>query len=263
MNRTKLLALAATAMVALAALGPAGVAAAADSGEETDEESLSIGVSQGADRVTVAVSNNTTGAAVANASVNVSSDGTYSVNGTTDAAGIAAFDAPNETVNATIHVAKNNSTGTANVTLNASEGDGPSFLPAGQQIAAFVHSLGEDIDGPVGQLVSEFAQSFGGPPEHAGPPADAGPDGDDERGPPEDAGPQDDDERGPPEDAGPPDDVGPNDDDDEEDEEEGDEEEGDDGEEDDEEDDDEDDEDDEDDDDDEDDSGPPEHAGNS
>lgn len=243
MSRHRLIALAASIMVTLAVLAPLtlGAALAGTNGGGAGNTPLSIGVSQGADRVTVAVTNTSTGSPVAGANVSIESDGNYAATGETAAGGIAAFDAPNATVNATITAATNASTVSTRVTLEGSEGSGPAFVPFGQQVSAYVQSL-QSANGsgdPMGLLVAAFAGGDRGPPDHAGPPAHAGPPEDrageeanGERsaaGPPEDVGPDSaneaatadgepgpPDHAGPPEDAGPPSDAGPGSDEDDE-----------------------------------------------
>lgn len=202
MSRTKLFAVAAAMLLAMTALAPAAVGAAQTNGNDTvGNAGLSIGVSQGADRVTVSVSNATTGESVENASVDIDSNNSYNVSGLTDEDGIAVFDAPNETVNATITAEKDNMSATKTVTLRASEGQGPSFTPFGQKIAAYVHGLTAGT-GPIGPVLADFITDRAGPPDHAGPPEHANAS--------ENAGPPD--HAGPPEHAGPPDHAGPSDD---------------------------------------------------
>lgn len=179
-------------------------------------DTLSLGVQQGAGRVTVTVTE--AGDVVENATVSVDSD-SWDVNDTTtDENGVATFDRPNETVNATITADTANATGSTNVTIEGAEGDGPDFTPPGQMVSSLVHSLLNDdsTEAPLGQLLQSIGFS-GGPPDHAGAPDDAGPPEDagqsGDAGPPEDAGPEGD--------RGPPDHAGPDGDDDDEDEEKG------------------------------------------
>lgn len=209
-QKRSLFALAGVVLVATAAFAAAIPGALAQTAGNTagntgdaGNAGLAIGVSQGAQTVTVSVTNASTGDPVENATVNVSSSDanvSYNASGVTDAMGTVSLAPPNETVNATIVASANGSSGERVVTLHARNGTGPGFLPLGQQISAYVDGLkhGDSPMRGLGLLVADFVTGNTGPPAHAGPPADAGPaDADDEA------------ERGPPADAGPPDDIGP------------------------------------------------------
>lgn len=162
-------------------------------------DTLSLGVQQGAGQVTVTVTE--AGDVVENATVSVDS-ANWTVNDTTtDENGVATFDRPTETVNATITAETADATGSTNVTIEGAEGEGPDFTPHGQMVSSLVHSLLNDnsTEDPLGLLLQSIG-FVGGPPDHAGPPDDG--DSDNETaGPPDDAGPDGD--RGPPDHAGP------------------------------------------------------------
>ena len=206
MSTKKRIAVVIALIVATSALSPLAIGGvAADEGDSSD---LSIGISQGATYVTVTAINNSTGMTVADVNVTIESNGSYNASGVTNGIGSVSFDAPNETVNATVTAEKNGTTAMTNMTLVANEGDGPGFVPLGQRVASYAHGLQADGSGGIGPLISNFVtnQAGGGPPAHAGPPDDAGPSSD-----------EDGDEcstGGPPADAGPPDDAGPNSDED-------------------------------------------------
>ncbi|MFB6095658.1 MAG: hypothetical protein ABEJ71_04280 [Halodesulfurarchaeum sp.] len=168
-----------------------------------------------------------------NASVEVS--GEYGGAGSYMTGGDGKLLLPAPTHNTTITVTatyKNDSaTTTANLTVAADETKANDYA---ESLVAFIHMLqGMDIDGPLGQQISEFvhahnpssADDDAGPPEHAGPPEEGdGDDGnssagndsvntqgkDDDHGPPAHAGPdgnasdaKNGSEHGPPDHAGP------------------------------------------------------------
>lgn len=176
----------------------------------TDEaDGLSIGVKQGAARVTISVTDAENATAVAGANVSVTSSDTY--NGTGDYVtgddGTVSIPAPdgNRTVTVTITAEADGKTGEVTVTLRGTEGQGPAETPFGMRISSFIKSLkGLGVDGPLGQVISSFAKANNpgadNKPDHAGGRDAAldmlfGDDDDgnetDDRGPPEDAGPGD------------------------------------------------------------------------
>lgn len=178
-----------------------------------DDGGLSIGVQEGAGRVTISVTNAENGTPVAGANVSVTSDDPY--NGTGDYVtgddGTVSIPAPegNRTVTATIRAEADGLTGETTVTLHGHDGEGPEETPFGISLAAFVQSMkGLGVDGPLGQVISSFATENNpgadNKPEHAGPPEavldtlfddpeDAN-ETDGDRGPPAHAGPPDDNE---------------------------------------------------------------------
>ena len=192
-------------------------ATAADGDEATGEQAtfttapaddLSIGVSQGAARVTIAVTRE--GEPVENATVRVLGGGDAIAVGpyTTDADGTVVLPAPDSTVTVTIEAVENGFAGRRTVTLHAQRGHGAPFTPFGQRVSAYVDSLlTGDVPEPLGRLVAAFvtAENPGqGPAEdEPGGTEDAAEDDghdedDDSRGPPEHAR---NDDRGPPNDG--------------------------------------------------------------
>jgi len=196
---------------------PVAEATAADGDEATGEQAtfttapaddLSIGVSQGAARVTIAVTRE--GEPVENATVRVLGGGDAIAVGpyTTDADGTVVLPAPDSTVTVTIEAVENGFAGRRTVTLHAQRGHGAPFTPFGQRVSAYVDSLlTGDVPEPLGRLVAAFvtAENPGqGPAEdEPGGTEDAAEDDghdedDDSRGPPEHAR---NDDRGPPNDG--------------------------------------------------------------
>lgn len=206
--RIRLTALTIAIGIVFTVFAPAGVGIAAAGNEPVSSagnQGLNVGVQQGAGSVTVSVSHN--GSAVENAIVRVSANDTYAGTGdyVTDPAGTVSLPTPNETVQVTITAEAANRTGSANATLHANEGHGPSFVPVGQRIAAFVHGL-QQSGGVVqiGPAMADYVTALapaGGPPT-TGPPPWVN-DVADRRGPP---GHAVDDTRG--SDRGPPDHAG-------------------------------------------------------
>lgn len=207
----RLTALAVAIGIVFTVFAPAGVGVAAAGNEpvaNAGNQSLGVGVQQGAGAVTVSVSQN--GSAVENATVRVAANDTYAGTGeyVTDSAGTVSLPVPNETVSVQITAEAGNQTGATNATLHANAGHGPSVLPMGQRIAAFVHGLQQTggvvkIGPAMADYVTALAPASGppttGPPPWAGDVADRGgppghaasdtPGGD--RGPPAHAGPPD------------------------------------------------------------------------
>lgn len=236
----RLAALAVTMSIVFTVLAPAGVGVAAAGNTQSTgagNQSLGVGVQQGAGGVTVSVSQN--GSASENATVRVAAKTTYAGTGEylTDAAGTVSLPVPNETVRVSISAEVGEQTGSTNATLHANAGQGPSFVPMGQRIAAFVHGL-QQSGGVVkiGPAMADYVTALapaGGPPttgpppwvgdvaDRAGPPAQAGSDArSGDRGPPDHAGPVGETDTatgsaagptGPPAHAGPPDEAGTND----------------------------------------------------
>jgi hypothetical protein len=155
------------------------------------------------------------------ATVTVEGDYEYAGTRTTDENGTVEFPAPTKDTTVNVTATYENRTVTeTGVELLARNDSNPNNDFA-QALVAFIHHLqfGE-VDGPPGQVISEFvhkhnpasADDHAGPPEHAGPKGDEVNDSEnetDERGPPEWAGPDNEtaenetDDRGPPEWAGP------------------------------------------------------------
>ena len=157
----------------------------------------------------------------AGATVSVDGDYEYAGTRTTDENGTVEFPAPtNDTIVNVTATYENRTVTETGVELVARNDSNPNNDFA-QALVAFIHHLqfGE-VDGPPGQVISEFvhkhnpasADDHAGPPEHAGPKGDEVNDSEnesDERGPPEWAGPGNEtaenetDEPGPPDWAGP------------------------------------------------------------
>lgn len=220
--RIRLTALAITIGIVFTVLAPAGIgitAAGNDPVGSAGNQSLGVGVQQGAGSVTVSVSQN--GTAVENATVRVVANDTYAGTGEymTDDEGTVSLPVPNETVRVSITAEAGNQTGNANATLHANAGQGPSFVPMGQRIAAFVHGL-QHTGGVVkiGPAMADYVTALapaGGPPttgpppwvgdvaDRSGPPGHVASDGHGgDRGPPDHAGPSDETDSANPSEAG-------------------------------------------------------------
>jgi hypothetical protein len=209
--RRKSAALLVVVSVGAALLSVGAVTAAAD------DTGLAITVTQSDDgNATVTVTENET--AVVNSTVIVETATNKSYTGVgeylTDENGTVGLAAPeNETI-INVTAAVGNKTAITETTLTAATGENESEQSFGQTVSAFVQSLTNGTDNPIGYLVSDFVlennsaadkiPGHAGPPENqTGPPTHASPDNESDRGPPAHAGPDGDDDRGPPEDAGP------------------------------------------------------------
>ncbi len=164
------------------------------------------------------------------ANVTVEGDYKYAGTKTTDESGTVEFPAPLNDTSVNITGDFQNHTKTIPVDLEARNDTNPNNDFA-QSLVAFIHHLtfGE-IDGPPGQVISEFvhennpssADDNAGPPDHAGPPDNAGPKNEtlnateqnatNEQGPPPWAGPPENktnENKNKTKEPGPPDDKGP------------------------------------------------------
>lgn len=153
-------------------------ATAADGDEATGEQvtfttvsadDLSIGVSQGSARVTIAVTRD--GESVENATVRVLGGSEAVDRGPyqTDADGTVVIPAPDSTVTVTIEAKTDGLVGLRTVTLHAQRGHGAPFTPFGQRVSAYVDSLlTGDAPEPLGRLVADFVTAANpghGPPD--------------------------------------------------------------------------------------------------
>ncbi|KTG08169.1 hypothetical protein AUR64_00935 [Haloprofundus marisrubri] len=142
-------------------------------------EGLSVSVSQDdGGEPTVSVTDN--GTAVPNATVDVAAEGNYSGLGTytTGENGSVSLPEPDENVTVTVTATTDNDTVETTANLTVADEEPMSF---GQRVSSFVQSvLGDDGEGGIGQVVSEFVRGNNPGkadekrPDHAGPPADKG-----------------------------------------------------------------------------------------
>ena len=150
------------------------------------EDDLSVTVEQGDDVIATVTNdvivnntsaNNTTTATVAveNATVTVDAENsTYAANETftTDENGTVVLPTPEENVTVEVTATWNGSTATTTVDLVAADGEEDAGerdpYTFGQRLSEFIHAMlhAGDVDGPLGQLVSEFARNNNPGAEH-------------------------------------------------------------------------------------------------
>lgn len=179
MNSNKQVRTLATAlMLVMASLaGVAGVAAAQSAGNTVQSAgNLGVGVEQ-ADGGTAVVTVTAGNMPVEGATVDVTSEGTYTGTGTyeTNADGTVSLPAPAETATVTVTATSGEQSAETTAVLEAR-----SFANFGQRVSYFVHGLldGTDTNGGIGQFVSEFVKknnpSNDNKPNHAGKPDKTG-----------------------------------------------------------------------------------------
>lgn len=129
------------------------------SGPSAPAGDLGIGVSQGADRVVIAVTDD---GARQNATVTISGNSTLAGTYHTGSDGFIVLDAPSSASTVTISATTGSASAQRTVDIHASKGRGPSHTPFGKYVSAYVDSIHNDpgLTSRYGQYVSEFVHQF-------------------------------------------------------------------------------------------------------